>query len=194
MKNNHMYKLLRDNIERKIALTDTEWNIIIEKTEFVKLKKNEFLQIQNSNSVYEGFILKGAFKIYILNESGSETVLFFAFENDWMCDIESFYHQKPTKYNIKAIEDSEILVINKSNKTLLFKEIPKLIQFHIAMIERANVLIQERLLDVLNKTSKQRYLEFIKIHPEKTQKINNKNLSSYLGVSHEFLSKIKRNV
>ncbi|MCD0474767.1 Crp/Fnr family transcriptional regulator [Flavobacterium sp. EDS] len=194
MKNNHMYKLLRDNIERKIALTDTEWNIIIEKTEFVKLKKNEFLQIQNSNSVYEGFILKGAFKIYILNESGSETVLFFAFENDWMCDIESFYHQKPTKYNIKAIEDSEILVINKSNKTLLFKEIPKLIQFHIAMIESANVLIQERLLDVLNKTSKQRYLEFIKIHPEKTQKINNKNLSSYLGVSHEFLSKIKRNV
>ncbi|WP_242499252.1 Crp/Fnr family transcriptional regulator [Flavobacterium sp. 140616W15] len=194
MKNNHMYKLLRDNIEHKIALTDTEWNIIIEKTEFVKLKKNEFLQIQNSNSVYEGFILKGAFKIYILNESGSETVLFFAFENDWMCDIESFYHQKPTKYNIKAIEDSEILVINKSNKTLLFKEIPKLIQFHIAMIERANVLIQERLLDVLNKTSKQRYLEFIKIHPDKTQKINNKNLSSYLGVSHEFLSKIKRNV
>lgn len=194
MKNNHMYKLLRDNIERKIALTDTEWNIIIEKTEFVKLKKNEFLQIQNSNSVYEGFILKGAFKIYILNESGSETVLFFAFENDWMCDIESFYHQKLTKYNIKAIEDSEILVINKSNKTLLFKEIPKLIQFHIAMIERANVLIQERLLDVLNKTSKQRYLEFIKIHPDKTQKINNKNLSSYLGVSHEFLSKIKRNV
>lgn len=194
MKNNHMYKLLRDNIERKIALTDTEWNIIIEKTEFVKLKKNEFLQIQNSNSVYEGFILKGAFKIYILNESGSETVLFFAFENDWMCDIESFYHQKPTKYNIKAIEDSEVLVINKSNKTLLFKEIPKLIQFHIAMIERANVLIQERLLDVLNKTSKQRYLEFIKIHPDKTQKINNKNLSSYLGVSHEFLSKIKRNV
>jgi CRP-like cAMP-binding protein len=189
-----MYKLLRDNIERKIALTDTEWDIIIEKTEFIKLKKNEFLQIQNSNSVYEGFILKGAFKIYILNESGSESVLFFAFENDWMCDIESFYHQKPTKYNIKAIEDSEILVINKSNKTLLFKEVPKLIQFHIAMVERANILIQNRLLDVLNKTSKQRYLEFIKTHPDKTQKINNKNLSSYLGVSHEFLSKIKRNV
>ncbi|MEA9412206.1 MULTISPECIES: Crp/Fnr family transcriptional regulator [unclassified Flavobacterium] len=194
MKNNHMYKLLRDNIERKIALTDTEWDIIIEKTEFIKLKKNEFLQIQDSNSVYEGFILKGAFKIYILNESGSESVLFFAFENDWMCDIESFYHQKPTKYNIKAIEDSEILVINKSNKTLLFKEVPKLIQFHIAMVERANILIQNRLLDVLNKTSKQRYLEFIKTHPDKTQKINNKNLSSYLGVSHEFLSKIKRNV
>jgi CRP-like cAMP-binding protein len=194
MKNNHMYKLLRDNIERKIALTDTEWDIIIRKTEFIKLKKNEFLQIQDSNSVYEGFILKGAFKIYILNESGSESVLFFAFENDWMCEIESFYHQKPTKYNIKAIEDSEILVINKSNKTLLFKEVPKLIQFHIAMVERANILIQERLLDVLNKTSKQRYLEFIKTHPDKTQKINNKNLSSYLGVSHEFLSKIKRNV
>lgn len=189
-----MYKMLRENIERKIALTDTEWNVIVEKTEFIKLKKNGFLQVQNSNSVYEVFILKGAFKIYILNENGSETVLFFAFENDWMCDIESFYHQKPTKYNIKAIEDSEILVINKSNKAQLFKEVPKLIQFHIAIVERANILIQERLLDVLNKTSKQRYLEFIKLYPDKTQKINNKNLSSYLGVSHEFLSKIKRNI
>lgn len=109
-----------------------------------------------------------------------------------MCDLESFYYQKLTKYNIKAIEDSEILVINKSKKMLLFKQVPKLIHFHILMVERANIAIQERLLDVLNKTSKQRYIEFVKKYPQKTQKINNKNLSSYLGVSHEFLSKIKK--
>lgn len=188
-----MYELLRQNIEHKIPLTNSEWEIIIEKTEFITLKKNEFLQIQNSNSKYEGFILKGSFKIYTLKENGTESVLFFAFENDWLSDIESFYHQKPTKYNIKALEDSEILVINKVNKNLLFQQVPILIRFHTLMVERTNVVMQERLLDVLNKTSKQRYADFIKKYPNKTYKINNKNLSSYLGVSHEFLSKIKKN-
>jgi CRP-like cAMP-binding protein len=187
-----MYKALRLNIERKINLTDEEWKCIIEKTEFIKLKKNEFLQIQDSNSSYEGFILKGAFKTYIINDSGAESVIFFSFENEWMCDLESFYHQKPTTYNIKAIEDSEILVISKSNKTLLFEQVPKLVQFHIIMVEKANINIQQRLLDVLNKTSKQRYLEFVERYSHKIDKINNKNLSSYLGVSHEFLSKIKK--
>jgi CRP-like cAMP-binding protein len=187
-----MYELLRLNIERKIPLTNTEWNTIIEKTEFIKLKKNEFFQIQDSNSKYEGFILKGSFKIYILKENGTESVLFFAFEDHWLCDVESFYHQKPTKYNIKALEDSEIVVINRLNKKFLFQQVPKLVQFHTLMIEKTNIVMQERLLDVLNKTSKQRYLEFIKKYPDKATTINNKNLSSYLGVSHEFLSKIKK--
>lgn len=189
-----MYQSLRSSIERKITLTDEEWHHIVEKAEFIKLKKNEFLQIQDSNSSYECFILKGAFKTYILNDNGTESVIFFSFENEWMCDLESFYHQKPTTYNIKAIESSEILVINKADKRLLFEQVPKLIQFHVMMIEKANIAIQQRLLDVLNKTGKQRYLDFINRYPHKIKTINNRNLSSYLGVSHEFLSKIKRKV
>ncbi|CAD0007827.1 MULTISPECIES: Crp/Fnr family transcriptional regulator [Flavobacterium] len=187
-----MYNLLRKSIERKIPLTDQEWDIIVSKTQLIKLKKNQFLQIQNSYNSYQGFILKGLFKTYALNENGTESVIFFSFENEWMCDLQSFYHQKPTTYNIKAIEDSEIVVINKEEKAQLFAKVPKLFQFHVLMIESANVAIQERLLDVLNKTSKQRYLDFKERYPHKVQKINNKNLSSYLGVSHEFLSKIKK--
>lgn len=189
-----MYELLRQNIEAKIPLTQDEWELIINKVERFTLKKNDFLQIQDSNSKYEGFVLKGSFKIYTLKENGTESILFFAFDTDWICDVESFYHQKPTKFNIKALEDSEILVINKTNKKKLFQEVPKLIQFHTMMVEKTNIIMQERLLDVLNKTSKQRYMEFIKKYPHKTQQINNRNLSSYLGVSHEFLSKIKKTI
>jgi CRP-like cAMP-binding protein len=189
-----MHTLLRQNIERKIPLTDTEWEAILDKIKFIKLKKNDFLQVQDSNTAYEVFILKGTFKTYLLNENGTENVLFFSFEKHWMCDIECFYHQKLTKYNIKAIEDSEILVIDKANKMLLFEQIPKLIQFYITMLEKNNIVIQERLLDALHKSSKQRYLEFTKKYSHKKDKINNKNLSSYLGVSHEFLSKIKKTI
>lgn len=56
-----------------------------------------------------------------MNENGIESVIFFFFENEWLCDLESFYYYKLMKYNIKVIEDSEILVINKLNKVFLFK-------------------------------------------------------------------------
>ncbi|TRW23592.1 Crp/Fnr family transcriptional regulator [Flavobacterium zepuense] len=186
------FEPLRRNIERKIALTDEEWRIIAAKAEYITVKRNEYLQRQYAQNTYECFILKGAFKIFIVNEDGSESVIFFSFSKEWMCDIEAFYHKKPARYNIKAIQDSEVLVINKVNKMQLFKQLPKLVQFHIVMVERANIFMQQRLLDILNKTFKQRYAEFVKRYPQKALTINNKDLSSYLGVSQEFLSKVKK--
>lgn len=72
-----MYSPLRLNIERKINLTNDEWNCIAEKLEIIKLKKNEFLQMQDSKCSYEVFILKGSFKTYILNDNGREVIIFF---------------------------------------------------------------------------------------------------------------------
>ncbi|MBK0369065.1 Crp/Fnr family transcriptional regulator [Flavobacterium agrisoli] len=187
-----MYELLRKNLLRKITLTEEEWEKIVEKTEFIKLKKNQFLQIQDCNCKYEAFVLKGLFKVFIANENGSESVFSFVFDEEWICDIESYYHQKPSRFNVKALVDSELLVISKANKAQLFKEIPQLLQFHIFLVENTTINIQQRLIDVLNKTTKQRYLDFVNKYPHNTHKINNKNLSSYLGVSHEFLSKIKK--
>lgn len=189
-----MYKLLRENIERKIRLTDEEWNKIIDKTELVQFEKNAFFQNQNDTSRYEGFVLKGSFKIYTIDENGSDNVLFFAFEGDWVCDIDGFYNQKKSKYNIRAIEQSELVVINRTNKQLLFEEIPKMLHFHVLMMQKATIVIQNRLLEVLNKTTKEKYIEFIKKYPHQLEKINNRTLSSYLGVSEEFLSKIKKTI
>lgn len=189
-----MKELLRKNIEQETPLTDLEWDAVLKKIEFITLKKNEFFQIQNTYSKYVGFVLKGSFKIYILNEDGTESIVLFAFEGNWICGIENSQKQKPSIYNIKALEDCEIFVISKADRELLFEEVPKMIHFHILMVEKSNKIIQKRLLDVLNKTSKERYLDFIKKYPTKIQKINNRNLSSYLGVSHEFLSKIKKKI
>ena len=74
-----MYELLRQNIEAKIPLTQDEWELILNKVEPISLKKNDFLQIQDSNRKYEGFVLKGFFKIYTLKENETESILFFAF-------------------------------------------------------------------------------------------------------------------
>ncbi len=188
------YRLLRDSIEQKIILTDFEWKKIIDKIELVRFEKNAFFQNQEDTSKYEGFVLKGSFKIYTIDENGSDNVLFFAFDGDWVCDIDGFYNQTKSKYNIKAIEQSELIVINRKNKMLLFEEVPKMLQFHTLMMQRATVVMQNRLLAALNKTAKERYIEFITKYPNKVKNINNRTLSSYLGVSEEFLSKIKKNI
>lgn len=185
-------ELLRKSIERTTPLTDDEWKLITEKSKRIRLKKGEFLQTQNSFVVYECFVLRGGFKTYILNENGSETVIFFTFRNEWICDLNAFYHKKQASYNIRALEDSELIVVTKPAKDLLFTKIPKLVNFHIHMIEKANIVLQQRVLDLMNKTSKERYADFIQKNRERLHTVNNKNLSSYLGISQEFLSRIKR--
>lgn len=187
-----MYELLRKNIEQNISINNEEWELILEKMELLKLRKNQFLQTQGNTSKYEAYVIKGVLKIFTLKENGSESILNFVFENDWLSDFDSFNNQKPSKYSICAIEDCEILAISKAEKTMLLKQIPKIEQLQNILLKKDNILMQERLLDVLNKTSKQRYLELILKNPAFIQKISNKNLSSYLGVSHEFLSKIKK--
>lgn len=189
-----MYNLLRQNIEKRIPLTDTEWNLVVEKLKFIKLRKNEYLQVQDASSKYEAFVLQGILKMYHLHEDGTENILFFAFESNWICDVESFYHHKKAKYSVKAIEDCEIVVMTKENKAQLFLEVPKLLLFHTNLIEKATIVMQDRVLDVLCKTSRQRYLDFITRFPKHVQRINDRNLSSYLGVSHEFLCKIKKSI
>lgn len=187
-----MYELLRKNIEQNIPINDDEWDLILGKMELLKLKKNQFLQTQGSTSKYEAFVIKGVLKVFTLKENGSESILNFVFENDWLSDFDSFNNQKPSKYSICAIEDCEILAISKTEKTKLLKQMPKIEQLQSVLLKKDNILMQERLLDILNKTSKQRYLELILKNPVFIEKISNKNLSSYLGVSHEFLSKIKK--
>lgn len=184
--------LLRKSIERVTPLTDGEWKLIVEKSKRIRLKKGEFLQTQHSFVVYECFVLNGSFKTYIMGENGTETVIFFTFGNEWICDLNAFYHKKQASYNIRALEDSELVVVTKPAKDVLFSKIPKLVNFHIHMIEKANIVLQQRVLDLMNKTSKERYADFIEKNAGRLQKVNNKNLSSYLGISQEFLSKIKR--
>lgn len=187
-----MLQLLKRNLEQWWLLTDIEWKMICDKTQFLKVKKHQFLQTAHAGPLYECFVLKGGFKTYILTEKGEENILFFPFANEWVCDIEAFYYNKPARFNIRAVEDSEVAVINLNEKNELFKKIPKLQQFHIRMIEKSNLALQERLIDMLHKTARERYADFVTRHPQKQRKISDKDLSSYLGVTKEFLCKIKK--
>ena len=189
-----MTGLLKQNITSNIPLTDSEWEQFVSPFEFKKIKKKEFILREGEICKFEGFVNKGCFRVYHLGDKGFEHVLFFAIEGWWITDIDSFTNQKPSQLFIEAIEDSEVLLINKLEKEKLYEALPKVEKLFRIMTQKTHVALQRRMIDNLSKTADQRYVEFIEKYPFLTQRLTNLHIAAYLGISHEFLSKIRKKV
>lgn len=145
-------------------------------------------------SKFEGFITKGLFKIYYLDANGLEHILYFACEDWWISDIASFTNQAPSQLFIEALEDSDVLLISKEEKEFAYKNIPKIERLFRIMTQKTHVALQNRMIDNLSKTADVRYVEFIQKHPNLTQRLSNKQIAAYLGISNVFLSNIRKKI
>lgn len=143
---------------------------------------------------FEGFVTKGLFKVYHIDRNGFEQILYFAGEDWWITDIDSFTNEKPSSLFIEALEDSEVLLISKKKKELAYDRLPKIEKLFRVMTQKTHVALQRRMIDNLSKTAYQRYLDFIEKYPTLYNRLTNLQMAAYLGISHEFLSKIRRKI
>ena len=120
--------------------------------------------------------------------------MYFAIEDWWVADVDSFTNSKPSQLNIQALENSEVLLISKQNKEKLYQEIPEIEKLFRIMSQKNLVALQRRMIDNLSKTADQRYLDFLAKYPKITQRLTNIQIAAYLGVSPEFVSKIRRKI
>ncbi len=178
-------------VQQCLSFTTDELKIFHSLLQYKIVKKKSFLLQQGEVCNFEAFIKKGCIKTYYIDEKGLEVILYFAVENWWIGDIESFASQTPSSLFIEALEDSEIFYINYSNKEKLFREVPKFERMFRLMTQRALSVIQHRLIDTISKTTDERYLNFIKRYPQIPQRVAQHQIASYLGVTPEFLSKIR---
>jgi CRP-like cAMP-binding protein len=130
----------------------------------------------------------------MVDSNGKEHNLQFAIENWWIGDIGSFHSEKPSKLYIEAIENSIILQCNKEDQLKLFVDFPKFNRIFRVLAENAMVGLQNRILQNISSTAEERYLEFSKKHPQLFNRISNVQIASYLGVTPEFLSTIRKNI
>lgn len=137
------------------------------------------------------FVEKGCFKMYSIDEKGNEHNISFAAENDWIADLGSFYSEKPSKLFIEAIEPSLILQIEKEDLLYLFVNVPKFDRNFRVVIEEKFIELQNRLLQNFSSNARQRYLDFQEQYPKLALRLPNTQIASYLGITPEFLSKIK---
>ena len=189
-----MTTLLKQNISKHISLSEKEAE------EFSALfrpqtipKKGYFLK-EGDVCKFEGFVNKGLFKVYLIDEKGFEQILSFPREDWWIGDIDSFINQSPSHYFIQAIEHSEILVISKEDKERLYQNIPKVERLFRIMGQKSLIALHRRMSENLRKTADRRYIDFIEKNARLSQRLTNLQIASYLGISHEFVSKIRRKI
>lgn len=187
-----MNERLKNYIEKYISLSDKEAEQFCGLFEQQTVRKKEFLLRIDEVCKFEGFVLKGLFRVYHIDQHGAEQILYFAIENWWITDIDSFTNQRPSQLFIEALEDSEVLLISNENKTFAYENIPAIEKLFRIMTQKTHAALQRRLINSMSKTASERYLDFIKDYPAIYQRLTNLQIAAYLGISHEFLSKIRK--
>lgn len=190
--NNPMSDLLFRNISQYINISEQDFQQFVKLFELKTFKKKEVVLKEGDYCLFEGFVLNGCFKIYYLNENGFEQTLYFAVEGWWITDIDSFINNVPSILNIEALEDSEVLMISKKDKEYLYETMPQVEKLFRIMNQKSSVSLQRRILSLTGKTADKRYLEFLEKYPGLEQRITQQQVASYLGITHEFLSKIRK--
>jgi CRP-like cAMP-binding protein len=187
-----MSELLRKYVNQFIKLTDEEFDRFCAPFELVIVRRKEMVLKEGAYCRFEGFVTQGCFRVYFLDDNGVEQILQFATETWWITDIDSFTNKLPAKLNIEALEDSEVLMISYDEKEKLYEALPKVEQLFRMMNQRAMVALQRRIYALQSMTADKRYLQFLEKYPELEQRLNQQQIAAYLGISHEFLSKIRK--
>jgi CRP-like cAMP-binding protein len=184
-------ELILKNIAQHVALTTNEQELFLSKTEIHHYKAKTILLNSGTICKHSYFVNSGILRSFNINDNIVEHVLTFACEGWWIGDMYSLLSQKPGNLFIEVLEDAEVVLLSKENQDILYREIPKLERFFRILTENSLVANQERLMDNLSLTAEERFEKFCKKYPTLIQKIAQKQIASYLGVTPEFFSKMK---
>ena len=174
-----------------LPLNSEETKLLEARVSQRQIKRRQMILQEGFVCKHYTFVEKGCFKMYSIDEKGNEHNISFAAENDWIADLGSFYSEKPSKLFIEAIEPSLILQIEKEDLLYLFVNVPKFDRNFRVVIEEKFIELQNRLLQNFSSNARQRYLDFQEQYPKLALRLPNTQIASYLGITPEFLSKIR---
>lgn len=181
-----------DNFERKgVELNAKERELILTSFKTVHLKKKDYLLVAGDVCDFQAFVVTGCCKVFFLDHLGQEHIIYFAVEDWWLADLESYHTNTPSKFYIQALEDCELLRISREVKEPLYTEIPVLERIYRLMLGQECVALQRRVMNKLSMDAAMEYEDFCKRYPSLLQRLTNIQIASYLGISQEFLSKIR---
>ena len=186
-----MFDLLLKNIDRHIHLEPEESSFFISLARVRHLKKKEFLLQAGEVCRYDAFVLEGCLRNYYLDEKGDEHILQFSIEDWWTSDLYSLLTQSPANQFIDALEDSVVALFDRDDLERLYREIPKFERFFRIMLQHAFIAHQQRILQNIGSTGEERYRAFRSKYPQLEQRLPQHQIAAFLGITPEFLSKIR---
>lgn len=185
-------ELILRNLSRHIALNPEERQWFAGVLKPVSFSRKQFVLKEGEISHFTSFVCSGCLRSYFLDENGFAHVLQFAVEDWWIGDMHSMLYQKPSQLNIDALEPSAVLQIHQDDLEELYVRIPKLERFFRILTQASMASLQQRIVAGLSKTATERYLDFRRQYPFLEGRLPQHQIASFLGVTPEFLSIIRK--
>ena len=184
-------QVLCAHFDRYLALNDAERQALVQHSRARRLKKRGFILQEGEVCRHYTYVVEGCLRMYEIDEKGVEHNLQFALENEWIVDIGSFHAEKPSSLFIEALEPSVVVCIEHADLLRLYTEHPKFDRNFRVIIEDQFVELQQRMLRRNASSAEQRYDHFVEKHPALAARVPNVHIASYLGVTPEFLSRLR---
>ena len=187
------YTSILKNISKHIALNEIESEYFLSLLSEKEISKKTLLLGESAVCKYLYFVSSGALRAYYLDKDGKQATIMFAVADWWITDMFCFLNEKPAMMHIEAIEDSCILRLSKDNLDDLYIKIPKFERFFRILMQNAYTREQLRVIESLSLLAEKRYDNFLTKYPQIVKQVTQKQIASYLGITPEFLSAIRKN-
>ena len=186
-----MYELFFHKFNEKVNLSEEEEEVIKQYLTPKKLRKKQYLLQEGDICKHIAFVEKGALKAYVVDDAGAESIIQFALEGWVISDLYSFLTGEPATYNIDALENAELVLINKSAHEELLKKLPKYETYIRLQITGAYIALQKRLTSIISLPLEERYKNFLATYPNIAQRVPQHMIASYMGLTPETLSRVR---
>ncbi|QDK82163.1 Crp/Fnr family transcriptional regulator [Spirosoma sp. KCTC 42546] len=186
-----MYDRLQTHIARLVDLTEDEFTFL--KTLFIpkKLRRKHYLLQEGDICKYITFVDKGLLRAYTVDSKGTEHIVQFAPEGWWTSDMYSFLTGERSDYTIEALEDAELLLLDRANMERMVSGVPKMERYLRIMLQNNYVATHRRIVLSLSQSAEEKYTEFVQRYPDIVQRVPQHMIASYLGITPAFLSRIR---
>ncbi|WP_207531596.1 Crp/Fnr family transcriptional regulator [Desertivirga arenae] len=186
-----MYEVFQSYLNSKIKLSEDQSKYIQSLSTIKKLRKRQYLLQEGDIWKYNAFVCSGCLRTYSLDDKGYEHIIGFAIENWWLGDRESLLSGEPSRFNIDAIEDSQILLITKENFDKICQEIPPFNNMVNSILQHSFIASQNRIHAAISYSAEEKYLNFVNKYPALANRVPQSMIASYLGITPETLSRVR---
>lgn len=189
-----MYELFFKALADKAGFTAEEMGEVKHYLTPKKLRKKQYLLQEGDVCKFTAFIEKGALRSYLIDEKGSERIIQFALEGWTISDLYSFLTGEPATYNIDALEDTEMVLINRQQHEEMLLRFPKYEKYMRIQLTGAYISLQQRITSIISSPLADRYTAFAEKYPEIVQRVPQHMIASYMGLTPETLSRVRKKI
>jgi len=187
------FQVLRAYLEARATFSEADVDVVRGAFSYSRLREGEFLQRAGDVTRHAAFVATGCLRNYVIDPKGKEHIVQFAPETWWLADATSLATAAPSAYFIDALEDSEVLLIDGPSHQRLLDTVGGYAAAFRTGVQRHSAAKDQRIVSALSATAEERYLEFLRVYPSIATRVPQAMLASYLGMTPETVSRIRKN-